>query len=104
MAKTERYYTTIDGVWCECETVMEDGIMKIIKSTPMTPEKEYNDFMAFPSNIKEIIFNGYLTNYCIQGTNLPAYIVRICKENGIDFRALKWEYRKNKTIRRFKFK
>lgn len=98
-----KMWTQINGVWNECETVMENGVMKIVKSTPITPEKEYDDFMSYSSDIKEIIFNEWIYNYCMMGTPLPKYITRICKEKGINFRALKKEYRKNGTFTRFKF-
>ena len=96
-------WTQINGIWHECETEMENGVMKIVNATPITPEKEYNDFMSWEPKIKEIVFNHCLDNYCMMGTPLPAYIVRICKEKGIDFRSLKMEFRKNKTLTRFKF-
>lgn len=41
-----KMWTQINGVWNECETIMENGVMKIVKSTPITPEKEYDDFMS----------------------------------------------------------
>ena len=95
--------TMINGQWHECETVMENGVMKIISSTPITPEKEYNDFMAMPADIKSIMFNGYLDMYCMNCGTLPEFIVRICKEKGINFRALKRAFRKNRTLTRYKF-
>lgn len=96
-------WTQINGVWNECETVMENGVMKIVKSTPITPEKEYDDFMAMPAEIKNIMFNDYLDMYCMNCGTLPKFIARICKEKGIDFRALKLAFRKNHTLARFKF-
>ena len=95
--------TQINGIWHECETVMENGVMTIVKSTPITPEKEYNDFMAMPAEIKNIMFNGYLDMYCMNCGTLPKFIVRICKEKGINFRVLRKDYRKNKTLTRYKF-
>ena len=103
MNKTSKIWTQINGVWCECETVMENDVMKIIKSTPITAEKEYNDFMAMPTEIKNIMFNDYLDMYCMNCGTLPEFIVRICKEKGINFSSLKREYRKNRTLKRFKF-
>lgn len=96
-------WTQINGVWNECETVMENGVMKIVKSTPITPEKEYDDFMSWEPKIKEIVFNGYLDAYCMNCGTLPKYIARICREKGINFRALKREFSKNHTLARFKF-
>jgi len=94
----------MNGVWNECEAVMENGVLKIVKATPITPEKEYDDFMSSSSEMQEIIFNHSLDNYCMMGTPLPKFITRICREKGINFRALKKAYTKNKTLTRFKFK
>ena len=95
--------TQINGIWHECETEMENGVMKIISSTPITPEKEYNDFMAMTAEIKTIMFNDYLDMYCMNCGTLPEFIVRICKEKGINFRALKRKYEKEGKLTRFKF-
>lgn len=90
-------------MWYECEATDENGVITINSCVPITPEKEYEDFMARSSEIKEIIFNGYLSNYCIMDAGLPAFIKRICREKNINFHALKKDYRVNHRITKFKF-
>lgn len=91
-----------DGVMCECECTYEDGTVSVQSYKPITPEKEYNDFMAQDSSIKNFMFNQFLSNYCIAGTYLPPFIKSICKENKIKYRALRKEFIKNHIITKFK--
>lgn len=91
-----------DGIMCECEATFENGEMMVHSCVPITPQKEYDDFMAQDSKIKEIMFNDFLSNYCIAGNELPYFIKRICKENGIKYRRLRKEFIEHRKLTKFK--